>query len=667
MTTFYPYRPLFHPFPSSSSSVQVYQPRRAPGNHGDFSASAPPFVPLAQQQQQSPHQQGSMYSNQQNYSPPRGNVAPYPTARSPPGTPLQPGPGQQVQYAPQHGPGSSSHSGLIDPCNLFIKNLDATVDSNDLFTNFRPYGQIVSARVMRTETGASRGFGFVSFQTPEQAAAALNGMNNAMLGGKQIVVRLHEPKQLRQEKLANRYSTGRSPHPRSASGATSPSQSVVGEGEVVQGGWTSPGAATPERVRRSSGSYYHAALSGTLNLPMRYEELSALSPVVRKEVLTGELSRRLKSMPADVVPPNEIDNIVDSLVMLGLTEVLEGIQDPEVLAQQIRTARGAEVLNEPEPQIIEAAPAPVSQVTTPAPPASAPEHPSTPISIAASLSEPPRTSSPSGSLLAASGISLTGASERDKLASSVSRFEPDAEKAQQITDLLMTLSKKERAMCNFNAEFLRKKVAEAKEVLEADEEEEAVVEIPAPAVTSKTPVIPSTPASSTAPVPAETPVEVTFSAAETTAPEVASSEVKEQSPPTPLEAPKELSVPEAADDRASVHTAVTTTTAAESVAPSHTVESLARLPAEDIVKLASSSNASTTSLPIPKADSAVVRETDAFVDGLEGMTMQQQKQAVGGRLWKVVKAFNVTKNVRSPVDGVYSAASFVTEKLRFFY
>lgn len=31
------------------------------------------------------------------------------------------GPGQQVQYAPPFGPGAGSHSGLIDPCNLFIK------------------------------------------------------------------------------------------------------------------------------------------------------------------------------------------------------------------------------------------------------------------------------------------------------------------------------------------------------------------------------------------------------------------------------------------------------------------------------------------------------------------------------------------------------------------
>ena len=38
---------------------------------------------------------------------------------------------------------------------------------------------------------------------------------------------------------------------------------------------------------------------------MRYEELSGLSNVVRKEVLTGELSRRVKNLPT--VPPADVD------------------------------------------------------------------------------------------------------------------------------------------------------------------------------------------------------------------------------------------------------------------------------------------------------------------------------------------------------------------------
>ena len=89
-------------------------------------------------------------------------------------------------------------------------------------------------------------------------------MNGALLGSKQLVVRLHEPKQLRQEKLAARFA-GHNGHPRSASGATSPTASECGESYA---GW-SPGARSAilgspvghserlERPRRGSGSYYN--------------------------------------------------------------------------------------------------------------------------------------------------------------------------------------------------------------------------------------------------------------------------------------------------------------------------------------------------------------------------------------------------------------------------
>lgn len=99
----------------------------------------------------------------------------------------------------------------------------------------------------------------------------MHAMNGAQLGSKAIVVRLHEPKQLRQEKLAQRYA-GHNGHPRNSSGATSPAASDAGE--TLVGGWSSPRVrpsvlGSPktgyversERGRRGSGSYFHV---GTL-------------------------------------------------------------------------------------------------------------------------------------------------------------------------------------------------------------------------------------------------------------------------------------------------------------------------------------------------------------------------------------------------------------------
>jgi len=59
---------------------------------------------------------------------------------------------------------------------------------------------------------------------------------------------------------------------------------------------------------------------------MRYDDLAGLSPVVRKEVLTGELSRRVKTL--DVIPADDIDTIVESLVSVSLSEVIQCIEDP---------------------------------------------------------------------------------------------------------------------------------------------------------------------------------------------------------------------------------------------------------------------------------------------------------------------------------------------------
>jgi polyadenylate-binding protein len=449
---------------------------------------------------------------------------------------------------------------------------------------------------MRNESGESRGFGFVSYQTPDQATAAMHAMNGIVLGSKQLVVRLHEPKQLRQEKLAQRF--GHNGHPRSASGATSPTASEAGESYV---GFSSPrypssvlgtpviGVERPDRGRRSSGSYYNAALSGTLNLPMRYDDLAALSPVVRKEVLTGELSRRIKA--TDSVPANELDGVVESLVGLSLSEVVAGIQDPTKLADQVASARATLKPKTPSPA---KSPSPSnsqdSRLLDPsqlAATASAPEHPSTPISISASLSTPPRTSSPSGS--------VPPTSEKDRMAAAVARLE--STRQNELVELLMSLPKRERAMCLFNVEVLRAKIADAKMVLDSCEgEEESKAEPPPPPV----PATPQAKKVSTTPL--------------------------EDSPQTPALSSRGPSA-------ASSPVPVTPSSA------TYTIASLARLPAAEIIKLANSSSA--TGLPLPKADPLVVKATDEFVDGLLDKPIQAQKQQLGDKLFRAIKSYGI--------------------------
>lgn len=163
---------------------------------------------------------------------------------------------------------------------------------------------------------------------------------------------------------------------------------------------------------------------------------------MRKEVLTGELGRRVKNL--NVVPPSELDSVVDSLLKLDLSDVVGGFQDPTRFSEQVRAVTespgytpsiaSSETLNDQR----------------------GPSTSETPLAA-------PSTASPSRS---------PAPSDRDRLFAAVARLEPDSEKSTAIAELLYTLTKKERALCLFNAEYLKTKVAAAREVIEADDDED---------------------------------------------------------------------------------------------------------------------------------------------------------------------------------------------------
>nr|XP_005903260.1 PREDICTED: polyadenylate-binding protein 1-like [Bos mutus] len=85
--------------------------------------------------------------------------------------------------------------------NLYVKNLDDSIDDEKLRKEFSPYGVITSAKVM-TEGGHSKGFGFVCFSSPEEATKAVTEMNGRIVGTKPLYVALAEG---RKAILTNQY------------------------------------------------------------------------------------------------------------------------------------------------------------------------------------------------------------------------------------------------------------------------------------------------------------------------------------------------------------------------------------------------------------------------------------------------------------------------------
>lgn len=91
--------------------------------------------------------------------------------------------------------------------NLYIKNIDESIPEADLRHTFESYGEITSTKVvMDPMTGRSRGFGFVNYKSPEQAAKAIAEMNGRSLQGKILFVGPFQPKAIRQQMLNAQFS-----------------------------------------------------------------------------------------------------------------------------------------------------------------------------------------------------------------------------------------------------------------------------------------------------------------------------------------------------------------------------------------------------------------------------------------------------------------------------
>lgn len=89
--------------------------------------------------------------------------------------------------------------------NLYVKNLDDSIDDERLRKEFSLYGTITSAKVMTDEEGRSKGFGFVCFISPNEATCAVTELNGRVIGSKPLYVALAQRKEERKAHLASQY------------------------------------------------------------------------------------------------------------------------------------------------------------------------------------------------------------------------------------------------------------------------------------------------------------------------------------------------------------------------------------------------------------------------------------------------------------------------------
>ncbi|CAN7937300.1 unnamed protein product [Ixodes hexagonus] len=123
--------------------------------------------------------------------------AAYPTLQPYPGIPAYPTAYGQFAQALTQQPTVVPQTQREGPegCNLFIYHLPQEFGDAELMQMFMPFGNVISAKVfIDRATNQSKCFGFVSFDNPASAQAAIQAMNGFQIGMKRLKVQLKRPK-----------------------------------------------------------------------------------------------------------------------------------------------------------------------------------------------------------------------------------------------------------------------------------------------------------------------------------------------------------------------------------------------------------------------------------------------------------------------------------------
>lgn len=81
---------------------------------------------------------------------------------------------------------------------LFVGGLPFSTTDDELRDTFAAHGTVASATVIKDrDTGRSKGFGFVEFESDDEGKAAEKALNGADLGGRSITVNEARPREER--------------------------------------------------------------------------------------------------------------------------------------------------------------------------------------------------------------------------------------------------------------------------------------------------------------------------------------------------------------------------------------------------------------------------------------------------------------------------------------
>lgn len=90
--------------------------------------------------------------------------------------------------------------------NIFVAKLDYGTSVDTLRGLFEEYGTVDSAKIIMDKfTGRSKGFGFVEMPDDDAAQNAINNLNDSVVDGRNIVVKVAQPRENRDRRGGGGY------------------------------------------------------------------------------------------------------------------------------------------------------------------------------------------------------------------------------------------------------------------------------------------------------------------------------------------------------------------------------------------------------------------------------------------------------------------------------
>lgn len=81
--------------------------------------------------------------------------------------------------------------------NIFVKNLDKSIDHKTLYDTFSMFGSILSCKVATNENGESLGYGFVHYESQDSANRAIQKVDGMVIAAREVHVKPFMPKSQR--------------------------------------------------------------------------------------------------------------------------------------------------------------------------------------------------------------------------------------------------------------------------------------------------------------------------------------------------------------------------------------------------------------------------------------------------------------------------------------